>query len=78
VDREVVPLCECHGEGMKWNVDKRMRAGGWWHCRERYRESNRRASRGYYHRKDGGYIRRRKRDLQAERARIEAALKELA
>lgn len=35
------PLCECHGEEMYFNPDRRYRAGGFWRCREKVREYRR-------------------------------------
>jgi hypothetical protein len=35
------PLCKCHGEQMLWHVSKRYRAGGYWYCAERNRETKR-------------------------------------
>ena len=37
-----VPQCECHGEGMYFNPDRRYRAGGYWRCREQTRVAHRR------------------------------------
>lgn len=35
------PICKCHGERMLWHVSKRYRAGGFWYCGERNRETKR-------------------------------------
>ena len=44
-----VPKCHCHGEPMYWQKDKRLRAGGYWHCAVRHLELNRR----YFHELSG-------------------------
>jgi len=35
------PLCECHGEAKKWHEDSRRKAGGYWWCPLRMRETAR-------------------------------------
>ncbi len=41
----VVPFCECHGIPMLWATDPRTCvAGGFWYCREKRREYNRKRS----------------------------------
>lgn len=79
------PVCECHGEPCYWNPDKGMRAGGMWRCRikrneqDRARDPRRRRQRqlAYWHRADGGYIVRRKRDLARQREQIVNQLAQL-
>jgi hypothetical protein len=34
------PLCGCHGEPMRFNKDPRYRIGGWWKCRVKENESD--------------------------------------
>lgn len=83
--------CECHGEPCYWQKDKRLTAGGRWECRvkreaynsTRTTDPERRARvceqhRGYWHRPDGGYVQRRRRDLAASRERILEQLDQLA
>ncbi len=65
------PLCECHGEPMRWHMDMRRSAGGYWQCAEKQRESDRR----YY--EAIGWYKRRLRDLKSQRADILKRLAEL-
>jgi hypothetical protein len=71
--------CACHDEPMWWHRDWRCVRGGWWSCRHAFvRTRNRIANdRRYWHKKDGGYIKSRKRRLAEQRTRIVAKLKEL-
>lgn len=80
------PVCGCHAVVMQWHKDPRSRLGGYWRCRVAQRERdrlraahpNRRASKlRYWHKHEGGYIRRRRRELAAERADIQAQLRQL-
>ena len=36
------PECACHGESMYWNANTRYLAGGYWRCRAKHREGERR------------------------------------
>lgn len=38
----MTPVCECHGEPMYRNPDRRYKKGGFWVCRINKRESMRR------------------------------------
>lgn len=35
------PMCKCHGESMYFNKDPRYAAGGFWRCRVKNSERNR-------------------------------------
>ena len=32
--------CSCHDSPMYWNLDSRLRRGGFWECREKRKERN--------------------------------------
>jgi hypothetical protein len=69
--------CACHDEPAYWNPDRRGVNGGYWRCRVKVRERQRAADLAYWHRADGGYIRRRKRHLAGQRTEIEGRLRHL-
>lgn len=52
-------------------------SNGGWRCRVKVRARQNPAQRIYYHRADGGYIRRRRRHLAEQRAQILERLSEL-
>lgn len=76
---------------MYWNKDKRLKAGGGWECRVKRAAHNRTRTtnparrqrvlaqrRGYWYRPDGGYVKRRRQDLAAQRTQILEQLDQLA
>lgn len=65
--------CACHGEPMYRNNSR-----GGWRCAVKVRGRQRPADRAYWHRSDGGYVRRRKRQLSAQRTQILEQLDQLA
>lgn len=78
------PACACHNEPQRWNKDPRYTAGGFWKCaakgvayqRDRYASDPSYRGRAIarhrrnWHRPDGGYVQRRRRQLAAQRAQI--------
>lgn len=87
----MIPDCGCHGLPMRWCKDTRYRAGGFWKCAEKgrayvraryahdvaYRQEKLERAARNYHKPDGGYIRRRRRELAAQRGLILAQLTQL-
>lgn len=61
---------------MYWAKDARYTAGGFWRCPERHNALRRgnpkrlATANAYWHRADGGYIRRRRRQLAERRTQI--------
>lgn len=73
--------CACHGEPMWWQPDRRRPPGGYWRCGVARQQADSKDKKGrqlrYWHKANGGYIRRRKRDLAAERVQLLARLDNL-
>lgn len=40
-DTDKERLCDCHGKAMRWDRDTRYTAGGFWRCRVKHNESQR-------------------------------------
>jgi hypothetical protein len=83
-------LCACHDEPAYWNRDVRRKAGGFWRCAVKDRETRRRyyadpvfretklaRQRDEHHQPNGGWLRRRRRDLRKQRERITEQLSQL-
>ncbi len=72
------PPCKCHSVARVWEKDPRTSAGGFWRCHIKRREKSlrwrnanlakaREDEMRWYHAPNGGWYRRRKRDLAAQR-----------
>lgn len=70
-------LCSCHDAEAYWQKDARRKAGGYWACAvERRRQARelyaanrdkRAASKAAYYHDRGGWLKKRRRDLSAQR-----------
>jgi hypothetical protein len=82
------PLCPCHAAPMAWGKDSRYRGGGYWRCSVRHnahsrlyyaeKSAARKAAVSAYYHDRGGWIKKRRRALSAQRNRIMEQLAQLA
>lgn len=78
-------ICECHGLPMGWQRDPKYRAGGKWECRVKRREYNKRRHqqrvewlRRDYHENPRQYVYCRRRQLAAQRMKVNEQLSNLS
>lgn len=71
-ETKTLKVCACHGEPMYRN-----NSSGGWRCRVKVRARQNPADLAYWHRADGGYIVRRKRDLARQRSDVLERLTQL-
>lgn len=73
--------CACHGEPMRWSTDRRRKSGGYWSCAVRRAASDAKGRKErqlrYWHKANGGYIVRRRRQLASAREAVTEQLRQL-